>query len=357
VDRTNQLAALCTLSFLALTCGALHAQAEDSPLAPVAPPAGPSNLSSPPAEPGPPPQLPSPPPAVPSATAFPSTDTSPAAPSGSSPEVKPPATSAAFAPLPDLPPESPNRQAPRAAGARVAAAPDGPSPAGAPAYHRNSPTGYDSTEPEKDKGNDSNGVFGPIRVGFLIGTGLPDLLSLGGLIKVTPYFGVGANVGLIPAVKLSLYGDATVSFQEYDLYGHIFPFGGAFFMGAGVGYATVHGTLANRYTLTSEQIAAANAAGVQVTSPFDVTSQANVRTLVLTPQVGLLKTFGPGFSIGIDVGAQIPIAPSKVDFATQVPKGVPDSLVAPNDDKVRSTLNSVGRTVLPTVNFKIGWLL
>jgi hypothetical protein len=96
---------------------------------------------------------------------------------------------------------------------------------------------------------------------------------------------------------------------------------------------------------------------VVVTSPLEIDSVANVRTLVLTPQIGLLKTFQAGFSIGIDVGAQIPIAPSKVDFSTSVPPGIPPSIVAPNDDKVRSTLTSIGRTVLPTVGVKIGWLL
>jgi len=160
--------------------------------------------------------------------------------------------------------------------------------------------------------------------------------------------------------KISLYGDATVAFQEYDAYGHIFPFGGAFFMGAGVGYANVHGTIANHYTLTPVEYAVATAQGYRGSSTLEVDSQANVRTLVLTPQIGLLKTFQAGFSLGIDVGAQVPIAPSKVDFATTVPPGLPAPVVSSittADGKVRSTLTSIGRTILPTVGVKIGWLL
>jgi hypothetical protein len=199
-------------------------------------------------------------------------------------------------------------------------------------------------------------VFGPFRIGVLAGGGLPDLVSLGGMIKVTRYFGAGINVGLIPTVHISYYGDATLAFQEYDAYGHIFPFGGAFFLGAGVGYATVRGTLANQFNLSSYLTAYPN-----IPASLAVSSQASVRTLVLLPQIGLLHTFGSGFTLGADVGAQLPIAPSQVDFTTQVPAVIPDQIrekyITPNDAKVRSSLDKIGRTPIPTFGIKIGWLL
>ena len=190
---------------------------------------------------------------------------------------------------------------------------------------------------------------------MLVGGGLPDLISLGGMIKVTRYFGAGINVGLIPTVKIAYYGDATLSFQEYDAFGHIFPFGGAFFLGAGVGYATVKGTLAIDLSAYQKQYPGA---GI----PNSLDSQGSVRTLVLTPQLGLLHTFAAGFTIGASVGAQIPIAPSQVDFTTQIPASVAQypqiqDSIAPNDAKVRSTLDKIGRTPIPTLGIKIGWLL
>jgi len=196
----------------------------------------------------------------------------------------------------------------------------------------------------------------------LVGGGLPDLLSLGGTIKLTRYFGAGINIGLIPTVKISFYGDATLSFQEYDAYGHIFPFGGAFFLGAGVGYATVRGTLATHFDLSSYQ---KQYPGRGIPPSADASSQASVRTLVLTPQIGLLHTFSSGFTLGADVGAQVPIAPSQVDFSTQIPSTIPPAFKAqiqkqyidPNDAKVRSSLDKIGRTPIPTFGIKIGWLL
>jgi hypothetical protein len=371
VERISKLVALCSLAFLGATFGANRAQAQDAPAAPA--PTTPSEPgAAPPAEPNPP--------STPGAAAFPSepspSNSASPAPATPVPDVAPsdsappgaaaPTGSAAFEPLPDSVPKH-KKPHPRAAPVASApeAAPASPPPAEAPAYHQSTPRSSDPVPPpESDKANDDEGLFGPFRIGVLVGGGLPDLLTLGGMIKLTRYFGAGVNVGLIPTVKISLYGDATVAFQEYDLYGHIFPFGGAFFMGAGVGYANVHGTIANRYTLstmgTPSEYAVAMAEGYRGSPTLEVDSQANVRTLVLTPQIGLLKTFQAGFSIGIDVGAQVPIAPSKVDFATTVPPGLPApvvSSVTSADAKVRSTLTSIGRTVLPTVGVKIGWLL
>jgi hypothetical protein len=206
-----------------------------------------------------------------------------------------------------------------------------------------------NNEPKADDDN-SGGLLGPFRIGVLVGTGLPEVLSFGAQLKLTRFFGAGVNVGLIPTVKLKYYGEAAQSYQEYDAYGHIYPFGGSFFLGAGVGYAQIDGTLYNRFRVSNITV--------------DVTSDATVRTLVLTPQIGFLKIFDVGFAIGFDIGAQIPIAPSQVDFHT-VTVGIPPELsdmiqkdyITPNDDKVRSTLNTLGRTPLPTVNFKLGWFL
>jgi hypothetical protein len=223
------------------------------------------------------------------------------------------------------------------------------------------PSASSSTSDSEDKPN-SNGIFGPFRLGVLLGGGLPDLVSLSGMIKVTRFFGAGINVGLIPALKISYYGDATLSFQEYDAYGHIFPFGGAFYLGAGVGYATVKGTLASHFDLSSYQ---KQYPGAGIPPSADVNSQASVRTLVLTPELGLLHTFGSGFTLGADFGAQVPIAPSQVDFSTQIPSAIPAAFksqiqqqyIAPNDAKVRSTLDKIGRTPIPTFGIKIGWFL
>ena len=97
--------------------------------------------------------------------------------------------------------------------------------------------------------------------------------------------------------------------REYDVYARVYPFGGAFFLGTGIGYEAVQGTLATTVDLTPYQQGLP--AGLLPNS-VDYASQGSVKTLVLTPQIGLFHTFGSGFSLGFDVGLQVPIAPSQV---------------------------------------------
>jgi hypothetical protein len=220
----------------------------------------------------------------------------------------------------------------------------------------------DSVAPASDEGehrskdDEGKGLLGPFRIGVLVGTGLPSLLSFGGLIKVTRYFGAGLNVGLIPKVRISFYGDAKLSYQHYEIYGRLFPFGGSLFLGAGVGYATMNGTVANSYDITAFQSVAPG-----LPNPLSVDSEGSVKTLVLTPALGLLHTFASGFTLGVDLAAQIPIAPSAVHFKTNVPASVPaqliDQYVTPNDKKVQDTLDKVGRTILPALSLRLGWLI
>ncbi len=199
-------------------------------------------------------------------------------------------------------------------------------------------------------------MFGPFRIGGLVGVGLPSVVSFGGAIKLTRYFGAGVNVGLIPAIKVSLYGEAQLAYQEYDVYGRLFPFGGMFFIGAGVGYATITGSFKSSY-----DVRAYKAIAPTLPDTLDVESRASVRTLVLTPQLGLQHTFGSGFTLGFDVGLQVPLAPSEIHFDTKVPPEVPqeviDKYVKPNDQKVQDTLETIGRATIPTLNVRMGWFL
>jgi len=259
----------------------------------------------------------------------------PTTPADAAPKSELPAAgSAAFAPLPAAEDQPAKPQAPAPSAHADAARP-------APAK----PVSHAGQKSSKD--DHSGGLLGPFRIGVLVGTGLPEVANFGAQIKLTRFFGAGVNVGLIPTVRIKFYGEAAQKFQEYDAYGHIYPFGGSFFFGAGVGYAQVDGTLYNRFTGAGQSV--------------DVTSDATVRTLVLTPQIGFLKIFDVGFAVGFDLGAQIPIAPSEVHFNTVVAGGVPPEFqhefIDPNDEKVRHTLEKLGRTPLPTFSFKIGWFL
>jgi hypothetical protein len=351
------------------------AAAEDSPPAPP-------DTANPPAAPPAPPPEPAPPPSTPP-TAPPPSETPP-----SPPPAKPKEVAPANVTLEDEPEEP---------------LPLKPSPSGAPATKRpkhkpkkeSSPPPPETTAPEstverhpeaspetkpsegdegegkseeksKDKSkkdeNDGEGLLGPFRIGILVGTGLPSILSFGAMIKLTRYFGAGVNIGIIPAIRLSYYGEADLSYQEYDLYGRLFPFGGAIFVGAGVGYASVAGSFKGTVDTPPVSQLPPNIMlppNLVLPPSFSVASEASVRTLVLTPMIGLLHTFGSGFTIGVDLGAQIPIAPSESHVQTVVVPTPPPQVIdtKQNDQKVQDTLDTMSRTILPTLNLRIGWLI
>jgi hypothetical protein len=163
------------------------------------------------------------------------------------------------------------------------------------------------------------------------------------------------NVGLIPTVHLSYYGDATVSYQDYGAYAHVHPLGGGFLLGAQLGYASAKGTYDDDIDISMYAVPG-------VPKSLHAHAEGSVETAVLTPVIGYIYTWRAGFTFGFDAGAQIPIAPSHVkikdDFAAS---GVPPEVIAralqPDREKVRSTLETVGQTILPAFHLRIGWLL
>jgi hypothetical protein len=214
------------------------------------------------------------------------------------------------------------------------------------------------TSDDKDKDTDQ------FKIGPVAGVGVPSIVSFGGTLKLTRFLGAGANIGLIPKVQLSYYGDATLSYQHYDIYGRIYPFGGGFFLSGGAGYATVDGTLTSKKTMSYSGY----------TGTVDYNSKGSVRTLMLTALIGYFYTTSIGFSFGVDAGAQIPIAPSHVtysssyDVSTTAPPALAnvaetefrkqaDPIKRQTDQSVQDTLEKIGRTTLPTINLRIGWIL
>jgi len=187
--------------------------------------------------------------------------------------------------------------------------------------------------------------------------GLPSLINVGGVIKLTRYFAAGLNVGIAPNVKFAYYGDATVLYHAYSVYAHVHPFGGGFYLGASVGYALAKGTAEQSIALPPEL----SAVYPGLTGPITLKSSGRVQTMVLTPELGYFYTFKVGFSIGIGAGLQLPIAASDVHFDESVSADVPAEVLKqyldPTARAVKDTLDRVGQAIIPTVGLSVGWLL
>jgi hypothetical protein len=296
--------------------------------------APPSAAAEPPAE-APPPEAPPSPPAPPAS------EPAPAPPPAEPPALAPFPSATAPGPEPTPPTASFESAAAPPAAAAAPAAPPAATPSAASAPH--------DDRPEKKK-NDTDGVLGPFRIGPVVGIGLPSLINVGGVIKLTAYFAAGVDIGVAPSVNLPYYGDATVSYHSYEAYAHVHPFGGGLYLGAALGYALASGT-------AEETVSLDTAAGpVRGT----LRSEGSVQTLVLTPELGYFYTFKSGFSLGVGAGLQIPVASSEIEYKQEVDspyEGVIQEYLDPTRRAVEDSLEKVGQTPLPTVGVCIGWLL
>jgi hypothetical protein len=241
-----------------------------------------------------------------------------------------------------------------------------PSPAPPPAANAQPAAAAAASKPKKDlppdnepvkTKDDQDGLLGPFRIGPVAGVGLPSLINVGGMIKLTRYVAAGISIGIAPDVSFAYYGDATVSYHCYQIYGRVHPLGGGLFLGAAVGYALASGT--------AEQQVDVPAVIRMVYPGLDPTvtlrSEGSAETLVLTPELGYFYTFKSGFSLGVSAGLQIPIAPSDVHFEQNVNADIPDELVdeylGPTSSAVKDSLERMSQSILPTIGLSIGWLL
>jgi len=208
------------------------------------------------------------------------------------------------------------------------------------------PPGADAPKTGAQPWDEHHGLFGPVRWGPVVGTGVPNVLSFGVTAKLWGYAGLGFNYGMIPDMQLSFYGHATVRYREYDAYARIYPFKGGFFFGVGMGRHSVQGTIVNDFQapLPSGNV------------PYTLTSTGSVQSTIVTPQIGYFRNFDFGLALGVDVGAQIPVAAGNITFDSGVPPAVPAQYVAPAEQQVVDTLKTVGKTPIPAVNLRVGWL-
>ncbi len=175
----------------------------------------------------------------------------------------------------------------------------------------------------------NDGVLGPLRLGAFVGAGFPRPFSVEGILKIDDLVGIGLEYSELP--QLSISGvDATLSALAADL--RVFPLRNGFFVGLAVGHQ--HFAASSNVTLPD--------------SLGTVSGQVTSDAWFLNPRIGFLWTWKPGFTVGIDAGAQIPVAESSTNT-------VPSELAL--NQTATDLASTVGRNVLPTVDLlRLGFL-
>jgi hypothetical protein len=172
------------------------------------------------------------------------------------------------------------------------------------------------------------------RVGVLGGVGFPRPLAIEGLVKIENMVGLGVEYSVLP--RLSVSGVDT-SFYAIAADARVFPFKNAFFVGLRAGRQHLGG-----------------AADITVQGYGGLHESMSVDTTFINPRVGLLWTWEPGITLGLDIGVQIPLSSTASSTIPQT--ALPASVTV--DDQIVRVTNTLGRYTLPTVDLlRIGFLL
>jgi hypothetical protein len=148
--------------------------------------------------------------------------------------------------------------------------------------------------------------------------------------RLWDWFGLGVSYTYLPSfisdwlLKLYNINDVSITSSSWEVGLRAYPFRGSFYLGANLGVGNVSGT-----TTGSQPAAKAD-----ITSPF------------VTPRLGWLWIMTSGFALSTDAGVQIPIGNSDIHF--EPPQ-------ARDYKPLRDAANDVGKSLVPVLNFRIGY--
>jgi hypothetical protein len=178
------------------------------------------------------------------------------------------------------------------------------SPFGARAQGKDIKADQGTVTPEADP--EAGGLLGPVRAGPLVGVSAPDGISMG-MVARYKFMGLGLSGGYLPEVAIPGI-DAKLTRMSLGGDVRIYPFGGAFFFGAAIGYAQMKGTAertVRAYKQSSTAVGSVFASGGFV-----------------GPQLGFLWTIpvgadprSPRIAIGTDVTLAVPFATTEPRYA------------------------------------------
>lgn len=159
-----------------------------------------------------------------------------------------------------------------------------------------------------------------VRVGVIGGVGFPRPLSIEAMVKIERTVALGVEYSAMPSTSVS---GAMVTWHALALDARLFPFQGAFFLGARVARQHLDGS-----------------ATVDAGAYGNYSGKVAIDTWYIEPRLGFLWTFRSGITVGIDAGLEIPVQKTAT---ASLPAGVavPSSVATVRDFFGASTLPTV----------------
>mgnify|MGYP000128169742 CR=1 FL=1 len=178
---------------------------------------------------------------------------------------------------------------------------------------------------------------------------VPTGVNLAGDLRLGNSFSVGLALGGL-AGEGGKRTPISIGTTNAELRGRWHSFGGAFFLGLTLGGRSL-------YARATQSIDAGGGNFVPTQVEMKITSG------YATPHIGWLWVFGKGFSLGYEMGAQLPISP-KGDLNASISDPDLDSFLSAIEqtqayrdleNKIEDTGKVFGRIILPHVLIRLGW--
>lgn len=208
------------------------------------------------------------------------------------------------------------------------------------------------TEQPKDAVDTAHyGLLGPLRIGPTVSIGFPFLLNYSLDATWNKKMGFSVSGG---RMHRELTKDTEIELFNWDVRARWFPFQGSFFLGAAYGNQGI--------VAKTKKDLKVKASEVELNVP--TTMRLELNTNYVTPHLGWFATWNTGFSIGTEIGYQIPLS-SKAELQTGFEDVSSDAETAvKNSDEYKkskkdleSSAEAFGKKAVPYLNlFRIGWL-
>jgi hypothetical protein len=166
-------------------------------------------------------------------------------------------------------------------------------------------------------------------IGVLVSTGFPRPLAIEALLKFEQTLALGAEYSVFPTTSIS-----GVKARSWALAAdaRVFPLRGPFFFGLRAGRQHLSGD-----------------ASATIPGRGTVSESMQVDTTFLNPRMGLLWTWKPGVTLGVNMGVQIPMSSSTT---STLPAGTSAS------QQAASIADTLGNSTIPTIDLlQLGVLL
>jgi hypothetical protein len=181
--------------------------------------------------------------------------------------------------------------------------------------------GVTGTAERADRGTKVSGIIPGVLIGPRLSVAVPTP-TLGAEVKILRYLGASFDYGFFPKIDISGVG---VSYSMWNVAARVYPWGGAFFVGAVFGH----------YGVEATATVAQGSGAVRASSTF------------VGPQIGARWIQPNGFFVGVDLAWAFPLGYSSE--ATPDPTGTTLSVKETADRYLKNGIPLVGLV-------SVGWL-